>query len=61
MTARCFVIAVRFKKDPKSLVITIMTLIMTVTMGILGIVIVVVIVMTTTKMDTFEASIISPS
>lgn len=57
MTARYFVIAARFKKDPKSLVITIMT----VTMGILGIVIVVVIVMTTTKMDTFEASIISPS
>lgn len=61
MTARYFVIAVRFKKDPKRLVITIMTLIMTVTMGILGIVIVVVIVMTTTKMDTFEVSIISPS
>ena len=57
MTARYFVIAVRFKKGPKSLVITIMT----VTMGILGIVIVVVIVMTTTKMDTFEASIISLS
>lgn len=61
MTARYFVIAVRFKKDPKSLVITIMTLIMTVTMGILGTVIVVVIVMTTTKIDTLEASIISPS